>query len=54
MSLSRFANTVAQSWSRYKLYNQTVRELSRLDDRELADLGIGRNGIQQLAREAIR
>ena len=51
MSLSRFANTVAQSWSRY---NQTVRELSRLDDRELADLGIGRNGIQQLAREAIR
>lgn len=36
----------------YKLYRQTVRELSELSDRELADLGIFRFEIAAVARKA--
>ena len=53
MSLSSFAGNLTKSWNRYRLYNQTIRELSRLDDRELADLGIGRSNIRELARQSI-
>ena len=36
----------------YKLYRQTVRELSELSDRELADLGVARFDIARVARES--
>ena len=36
-----------------RLYKQTVRELSRLDERELADLGVGRGQIHVTARRAL-
>ena len=35
-----------------KIYAQTVAELESLTDRELADLGISRLAISDLAREA--
>jgi uncharacterized protein YjiS (DUF1127 family) len=35
-----------RSWRRY---NKSVRELSRLGDRELADIGIARGDIAQVA-----
>lgn len=35
-----------QQWSRY---NRSVSELSRLGDRELADIGISRSDIQRIA-----
>ncbi|WP_374641776.1 DUF1127 domain-containing protein [Tabrizicola sp.] len=35
-----------------RLYAQTVAELNALSDRELADLGISRLGIVEVAREA--
>lgn len=35
-----------QAW---KQYGVAVRELSNLDDRELADLGISRSDIPQIA-----
>lgn len=38
--------------SRRRLYSQTVRELGGLSDRELADLGIHRSTIGDIAREA--
>jgi uncharacterized protein YjiS (DUF1127 family) len=38
-----------RSWKRYR---QTVRELSRLSDRDLADLGISRFDIDSVARDA--
>lgn len=38
-----------RNWKRYR---QTVRELSRLSDRDLADLGISRFDIDSVAREA--
>ena len=37
------------SWRRYR---QTFRELAALNDRELADLGLGRRDIRTVARQA--
>ena len=37
------------AWRRYR---ESVRELSRLSDRELNDLGIGRADIQSLVRQS--
>lgn len=34
---------------RWKQYNRSLNELSRLGDRELADIGIGRSDIQAVA-----
>jgi uncharacterized protein YjiS (DUF1127 family) len=36
----------------YKLYRQTVSQLSELSDRELADLGMSRFEIAAVARKA--
>lgn len=38
-------------WRRYRA---SVRELSMLSDRELADLGIGRAEIESIARKSAR
>ena len=37
---------------RWRKYNHSVLELSNLDDRELADIGIARSEIRALARKA--
>ena len=37
---------------RRRLYNQTLRELRSLSDRELADLGLHASTIADVAREA--
>lgn len=39
---------------KFKAYNQTVRELRSLDDRALADLGITRAEIQEIAKKHAR
>jgi uncharacterized protein YjiS (DUF1127 family) len=39
-----------KNWRRY---NETVRELNRLNSRQLSDLGISRSEIEQVARSAI-
>lgn len=38
-----------KNWRRY---NETVRELNRLNSRQLSDLGISRSEIEQVARSA--
>jgi uncharacterized protein YjiS (DUF1127 family) len=38
-----------QSWKRY---NASLRELNRLDDRSLADIGISRSDIPRIAWES--
>lgn len=38
-----------QEWKRY---SRSVRELSRLDDRELADIGLNRSEIERAAWSA--
>jgi uncharacterized protein YjiS (DUF1127 family) len=40
-----------QNW---RQYGETVRELSNLNDRELADLGITRSDIPHIAWEHVR
>lgn len=37
----------------WRTYRQTVNELSRLSNRELADLGIARGEIHSVARKAV-
>jgi uncharacterized protein YjiS (DUF1127 family) len=38
----------------WRNYDRSVRELSRLGDRELADIGLSRSEIQRVAWEASR
>lgn len=38
-------------WARYQKYRSTVEELEMLSDRDLADLGMHRVGIRDVARE---
>lgn len=38
----------------WRNYDSSVRELSRLGDRELADIGISRSDIQRIAWEHAR
>ncbi|TBW36933.1 DUF1127 domain-containing protein [Siculibacillus lacustris] len=53
MSVARVAESIARSWTRFRLIRETVAELQLLDDRELADLGIDRYDIPRVAREAV-
>jgi uncharacterized protein YjiS (DUF1127 family) len=46
--------TIANKLSAWRRYRTSVRELSRLSDRELSDLGIGRADIEFVARKAVR
>src|SRR5487761_2614070 len=39
---------------KWRQYRASVRELSRLSDRELSDLGIGRGDIDYVARGGVR
>ncbi len=51
----RFSGLLAQvktMIARRAVYNQTVRELYVLTNRELADLGLSRYDIETVAREA--
>ena len=48
MILSRFIRLLRTWWR----YNESVRELARLNDRELADIGISRSDIPRLAWKA--
>jgi uncharacterized protein YjiS (DUF1127 family) len=50
--LSNIAKSVKLALHRRRLFNQTVRELNALSDRELADLGIHASMIKSIALEA--
>ena len=50
--LGNFAKLVKLALHRRRLFNQTVRELTALSDRELVDLGIHASMIKQIAAEA--
>lgn len=45
--------SIANFFERRALYNQTVRELNSLTDRELNDLGIHRLDIKRIASSAL-
>lgn len=42
---------IKKTFKRWSTYQQTVRELNALGNRELSDLGISRTDIQRIARE---
>lgn len=50
--MSAYARGIAARYSQYRVYRQTVVELSRLTARELDDLGIHRSMISSIAHEA--
>jgi len=44
--------TLVRFINEWKRYNRSLRELSRLGDRELADIGISRSDIHRVAWKA--
>jgi len=44
---------IAQKLTTWRKYRETVKELGRMSDRELSDLGIGRADIRRVARTAV-
>jgi uncharacterized protein YjiS (DUF1127 family) len=42
-----------RAFRNWRMYNETVRELNRLNARELNDLGINRGDIERIARKAL-
>jgi uncharacterized protein YjiS (DUF1127 family) len=46
-----FLTHIVSVYRQWRRYNQSLRELSRLGDRELADLGISRGDIPRVAWE---
>ena len=50
--LFNIAKSVKLALHRRRLFNQTVRELNALSDRELADLGIHGAMIKDIAKQA--
>ena len=49
----RLTMNIARSLNNWRKYRQTVTELGRMSDRELRDLGIGREDIRRVARHAV-
>lgn len=45
---------IRKTLRRWAAYQQTIRELGSLDNRQLADLGITRGDIQRIARDHVR
>ena len=47
-----FLDALLVKFVRYRLYRQTVNELTALSGRELADLGLNRSEIKRVAYQA--
>ena len=45
---------IRNTLKKWAAYQQTVRELAALDNRQLSDLGITRTDIQRIARDHAR
>ena len=47
-----FLSHLVRVYQQWKRYNSSLRELNRLGDRELADIGISRGDIPRVAWES--
>lgn len=54
VGFAQFAANVKAAFARRAEYNRVVRELEGLSNRELADLGIARSMITEIARQAAK
>ena len=45
--------TIAEKLNSWRRYREAVRELSRMSDRELADIGVRRGDIEFIARQGV-
>ena len=45
---------IRAAFARYKMYSTTLAELNALTDRELADIGLSRTQVREVALEAAR
>jgi uncharacterized protein YjiS (DUF1127 family) len=45
---------ITRAYSNWRKYRQTITELGRMSNRELNDLGIQRDDIRSVARQAAR
>ncbi|NOD92251.1 DUF1127 domain-containing protein [Ruegeria sp. HKCCD4884] len=50
--LNTLVENAKTRFARYRMYRQTVNELSYLSNRELADLGLHRSMIRRVAMQA--
>jgi len=53
IEISATVHHAVQAIQDYRAYRITLRELARLDDATLADLGLHRSGLRAEARRAI-
>lgn len=51
-TLTGFVSAVLERVARYRVYRETMVELSGLSDRELADLGLSRANLRSVSYEA--
>ena len=51
---SMFLTSLVRIYRRWRRYDASLRELSRLGDRELADIGVNRSEITSIAWEHAR
>ena len=42
-----------RAFRKWRMYNETVRELNKLNARQLSDLGINRADSERIARQAV-
>lgn len=52
VKLSTVFSKIVKSYHQYKIYITTLRELNKLSDRELDDIGLCRGDIELLARQS--
>jgi uncharacterized protein YjiS (DUF1127 family) len=46
--------SIVRAFQEWRRYHQSLSELSRLGDRQLADIGVSRSDISRLARSSAR
>jgi uncharacterized protein YjiS (DUF1127 family) len=44
---------LGKAWSNYLAYRATLAELQDLTDKQLRDIGLGRDALKRIAREAV-
>ncbi|SHJ12874.1 DUF1127 domain-containing protein [Wenxinia saemankumensis] len=50
---AEFRAALTERWAQHRTYRATFNELSALNDRDLADLGIARSQIRSIALQAV-